>query len=527
MQQFIRKFGQCLSGVLHGFDRLRFRGSLLLLCGGGGCGGMRDFLWRNNVLLKNFKSFVGGVTERVRCASERIAEGTPHGKSKYLNSTAISKEQIAREMIARYGVREGLACVLRCVEPCRAFRVRNEDETKLLRLDYGERQCLHYYFYFLHREFGLLHVRLQTWFPFSIHVWINGREWLARQLDRASIDYQRRDNCFTWIADFAAAQKLMDRQLRRSWPRLLNGLRRLVHPQHESITRNYPMDYYWSVDESEWATDLMFRSPDDLARLYPRLLRHGMLTFGSGDVMRFLGRKVPAAGVHANFRGQVVSDLVDRPQGVRIKHRVKRNSIKMYDKQKSVLRVETTLIDPKDMKVFRAKQDDPDGPKAWRTLRKGVADLHRRAQVSQSSNERYLEALAAADDERTVAELAESVCRPAFVDGRRYRALNPLAEDDARLLAAVHRGEFAVNGFRNADLRAVLFPSGDGDGDDPAQRRRQSGQITRKLALLRAHGLIKKVPKTHRYVLTAKGQTTIATLLTAREATTKQLNQAA
>jgi hypothetical protein len=522
MRQFIGKFGQCLSGVLSGFDRLRFRGTLLLLTGEGG---MCEYLRRNNVLLKNFKSFVEGITDRVRRASERIAAQSPHGKIEYLNTTSVAKEQTARDMVERYGVREGLVGVLSCVEPCRAFRVRNEGEAKRLRLDYDTRQCLHHYFYFLHRELGLLHVRLQTWFPFSIHVWINGREWLARQLDRAGIGYERRDNCFTWLADPTAAQKLMDRQLRRSWPWLLDGLRRLVHPQHEFITRSCPIDYYWSVDESEWATDLMFHSPADLARLYPRLLRHGMQTFGSGDVMRFLARNVPASGVRASFRGDVVSDLVRRPEGVRIKHRVKRNSIKMYDKQQSVLRVETTLIDPKDMKVFRAKQDDPDGPKAWRTLRKGVADLHRRAEVSQAANERYLEALAAADDERTVAELAEKVCRPAFVDGRRYRALNPLADDDARLLAAVHRGEFTVNGFRNADLRAVLFPSG--DGDDPAQRRRQSGQITRKLALLQAHGLVKKVPKTHRYLLTTNGQTAIATLLTVRDATAKQLNRAA
>jgi hypothetical protein len=283
------------------------------------------------------------------------------------------------------------------------------------------------------------------------------------------------------------------------------------------------MDYYWTVDESEWATDLMFRSPGELAQIYPRLLRHGLLTFGSGEVLRFLGRRVPAHGVHGNFQGEVVSDLRTRPEGVRIKHRAGQNSIKMYDKQQSVLRVETTLINPRDMKVFRPKQDDPQGPKAWRTLRKGVADVHRRAQVCQAANERYLEALAAADDETTVAELTYSVCRPVTVAARRHRALNPLAEADVRLLEIVHDGEFTIHGFRNRDLRERLFAA----TTDAAKRRRQSGHVTRKLALLRAHGLIKKVPKTHRYVLTAKGQTTIATLLAVRHATTKQLATAA
>lgn len=522
MRQFIRKFANRLVGVLSGFDRLRFRGTLLLLTSEGG---MCEYLRQNNVLLKNFKSFVLGITERVRGASMRLAAQTPHGKVEYLSSTRVSKEQVARDMGERYNIREGLIGVLSCIEPCRSFDIRRDKASRSLRLRLDQRQCLHHYFYFLHRDFGLLHVRLQTWFPFTIHVWLNGREWLARQLDRAGIGYVRRDNCFTSIDDVPAAQKLMDRQLNRSWPWLLDGLRRLVHPEHAAVVGNCPIDYYWSVDESEWATDLMFRSPSELSRLYPRLLRHGMQTFGSGDVMRFLGRNVPAQGVHGHFQGAVVSDLRPRPEGVRIKHRVKRNSIKMYDKQQSVLRIETTLLDPKDMKVFRAKHDDPEGPKAWRVLRKGVADLHRRAEVSQAANERYLEALSAAEDDRTVAELASSVCRPVIIDGRRYRALNPLSEDDARLLETVHRGEFAVNGFRNADLRVLLFPTP--RADDPQERRRQSGRITRKLALLRAHGLIKKVPKTHRYTLTTNGQITIATLLAARQATSKQLNQAA
>ncbi len=155
-------------------------------------------------------------------------------------------------------------------------------------------------------------------------------------------------------------------------------------------------------------------------------------------------------------------------------------------------------------------------------MRKVVADLHRRAQVSQAANARYLEQLAPVDDSTTVAEVSGSICRRIRDNGRSWRALNPLAEDDAQLLAAVVRGEFAVNGFRNRDLMACLHPD-----TLPSDHRRRSTQITRKLKLLRMHGLIRKVPKTHRYQLTPLGQTTITTLLTARQASTKQLSQAA
>jgi hypothetical protein len=521
MKQFIEKHRDCLAGTLSGFDRLRFRGTLLLLTSEGG---MSEFLWQNQILFRDFKSYVREITHRVYAASERLAQQTPEGKVRYLASTKISKEDVARKIAEVHGLTEGPICVLSCNEPCRSFDVRGDRNTKRLRLRLSERRCLHHYFYFLHPEFGFMHVRLQTWFPFTIHVNLNGREWLARMMDRAGMSYVRRANCFTAIEDLPRAQKMMDRQLRKNWPQLLEALRRKVHPTHRTICRRCPMDYYWAVNESEWATDLMFRSESDLARMYPRLWQFGMQTFDSASVMRFLGRRVPAnENIHRKFEGEVITEVSHRPEGTRIKHSVKQNSIKMYDKQGQVLRVETTIIDPKDFRVYRPKQNDPDGDWAWQALRKSVADLHRRSEVSQAANERYLEALAEVDQSQSVAELSEPVCQRVEKNGRSHRALNPLAVEDSRLLSAVIRGEFAINGFRNRDLCRLLF----GEADTPEARRKQSGQITRKLTLLRAHGLIQKVQKTHRYVLTNKGRATIAALLTIRQATTKHLTQAA
>jgi hypothetical protein len=94
-----------------------------------------------------------------------------------------------------------------------------------------------------------------------------------------------------------------------------------------------------------------------------------------------------------------------------------------------------------------------------------------------------------------------------------------MAADDAALLHAVSRPEFTINGLRNRDLRVLLF----GDCPDPDQRRRQSAAITRKLRLLRAHHLIHKVPKTHRYQVSAHGRTALTALLAARNANTETL----
>jgi hypothetical protein len=284
------------------------------------------------------------------------------------------------------------------------------------------------------------------------------------------------------------------------------------------------MDYYWSCQDSEWASDIMFKSPKALAGLYPHLIRHGMQNLGCEQVMRFLGRKVTMEGApHARFTGEVVSDLKRRPEGIRLKHYVNGNSVKMYDKQGSVLRLETTITQPGDFKVFRGTEEHPD-KKEWRKLRKGVADLQRRAEVSQASNERYAAALATAHCGKALKDLAEGVCRRARHEGRPVRALNPMGAEDAKLLETVNQGEFAINGFRNRDVLASLYAK---PTTDPTERRRRSAAVGRKLRLLRAHGLIKKVSKTHRYLLTDRGREIIATLLAARSADAETLLKAA
>ncbi|MFO1044584.1 MAG: hypothetical protein U0941_26560 [Planctomycetaceae bacterium] len=176
-----------------------------------------------------------------------------------------------------------------------------------------------------------------------------------------------------------------------------------------------PLDYYWSAEETEWATDVMFQSPEVLASVYPNLLRHGMTTFGSLDVLRFLGQ--PPI-VNRTTTREVVSSFKTRPEGTRIKHSINRNSIKMYDKQQTVLRVETTINDPRDLKVFRAKEGDPTGKKNWLRLRKGVADLKRRAEISQKSNERYLQALASVSHNVPLGTAVSTICKPTEFKGR-------------------------------------------------------------------------------------------------------------
>jgi hypothetical protein len=475
------------------------------------------------VLLTDFAKHVVEVTAQLKDAVVGAVEnlGRP---IVHLRSGSERKDVIAREIAQRDGVKGGVVCLLTAVEPCSSFEVRGNRETKRIDVRRAFRKCLFLYRYEFHPVLGFIHARIQSWFPFSVQVWLNGREWLARQMDEAGLRYQRLGNCFAWLESPERTQQLMNQQLRVSWPKLLDDIIDELNPIRHTMfgkLRGIRLPYYWSVAQSEWATDIIFRDPAALAPLYPRLVHHAMTSFGSPDVMRFLGQKVtPQGRVHPGFRGQIVTDLKHRPEGLCVKHRVNRNSIKIYDKQASVLRIETTIHHPYDFKVFRVGEGERRKKPAWRVLRHGVADLHRRTQISQAANERYATALDAVDDAASLGDLIHDLCQPADLNGRRLRGLRPWAHDDLALLKAVGSGAFILNGFRNRHLVELLYPR---VATDLTEQHRRSARVSRLVRLLRAHRLIKKIPTTNRHMVTKLGRRAITALIAAHAANTAKL----
>jgi len=240
--------------------------------------------------------------------------------------------------------------------------------------------------------------------------------------------------------------------------------------------------------QTEWASDTAFDSPQALAAVYPQLARGAIATFDSRNVMRFLGHRL-----YENHEGQVVSEYRSRPEGVCVKHRAVGNSIKVYDKAGSILRIETTINHPAAYRSYRSSEAEPQGDKQWRVMRRGVADMYRRAEVSQAANDRYAEALAALDTTTPLGQLAATVCRRVSRDGKRYRALHPFSPEDRGLLEAISDGAYATGGFCNRDLAARLYPA---KSTDATQRSRIASKISYRLRILRAHGLIRNRPAT-------------------------------
>jgi hypothetical protein len=487
--EFESLFDKDIEGKLTMFDRMIFKGHFLALYGGDN---FANFLWRQDTKLKEFAPWVAARTAQLKVHAQKVAAdaGRPYeylGKA-MTRAAGKTKEEQAREIAERDGITEGLICVFGTVEPCRSFAVKYHP----IKLVSERRKGLCFYYYFIDPEYGFMHVRLQGWAPWPIQVYLNGREWLCRQLDARGIGYQRYENALLHIDDLRAAQKLCKRFRDRKWLRTLSRWARWVNPL-VPIVEAEAAPYYWVLDQCEVATDVMFRSRARLKAIFPALLHYSVLHMSATDVMQFLGRKL-----HGNFRGEVTTDLKHRPQGFRVKHRMKKNSLKMYDKV-SVLRIETTINNPREFKILKKKED---GSWVWAPMGKGVANLWRYAKVAEQANNRYIDALAQARPQPRAVQELDSLCRGRTKNGKHVAKFQPVSREDTSLFLAVLDGDHNLIGFRNRDLVKRLHAR---PACNQQEQRRRCQQVSRKIAKLRGHGLVRKVQGSRLYRTTARG----------------------
>lgn len=502
VKEFVRRHEARIQGVLSCFDRMLFRGYLPIMSGWS----MGQFLKAQRVGNADLKAFLLENAERVK--AHAIALAKKHERPYQYLTTSMRKEDATRKLAERDGIADGLVCVFSVLEPCRTFSFRFTTHSAFVQP--ARRKCLHLYFYFMDRDFGLIHVRVQTWFPLQIQIYLNGHEWLARKLTAHGVRYTKYDNDFVWIEDMARAQRFADRFVNLKWPAILNRYAKRVIPQLQDIVRG--CQHYWVSAQSEYSTDILFKTRQDLTELYPKLLGHSTLCFGAKEVMNFLGRKL-----HGKFEGEIVSDLSSfacrRTGGSRIKHRVKENWLKMYDKSGLVLRVETVINNPEEFRVRKHVLRKGKLQTEWIAMRKGVAYLFRYREVSLQANARYLDALAGVDNPTEAKRALERVTTPQHdTAGRRCAGFNPLARADVVLFQSVMDGEHCLKGFTNHDIRVQLqtTPHLRACGHD---HRKQSAKVSRIFRRCHAHGLIAKIPHTRRWRVTGYGRQVMGTSL--------------
>jgi hypothetical protein len=474
-----------VAGVLSCYDRVIVQGTLPVFCY---AEGMTAYLTKRRIRIFDFTQFAKPLTDAIKANAEEsaVANGLTID---YVRKKNFRKEDKVKAVLKERGTHAGLVWIFSALEPCTTYQPWHDKKSGRTYLRPDDGKCLHYYFYFIDEELGLCYVRVPTWCPFRLQFYCNGHNWLARQLDGKKIRYTLLDNAFTHIDDFAVAQQLADGWEASRLHRKLDEFAQRYCP----ILKQIEESYHWSLDEAEYATDIVFRRQADLQAIYGNLIRTAIHTVKPDDIATFLGKKL-----HGNYQDEMGNRYNVRMEGTRVRHSMGMASIKMYDKFGHILRIETTTKDISFFKHYReVEQRNGEAVMKFAPMKKTIYSLGPLRELLLAANRRYLEFLSAIDDPSNGIDKLNKITRTVHEEARSYRGFNFFDQDDEALFLALARGEFTISGVQNKALRA-RFP------------QYNSGQMSRILRRLRTHGLIKKASHCYKYYLTVLGKQAVA-----------------
>lgn len=322
----IQQKQQKINGVIETFDRMIINGYIFALQN------PRLFLYyliQNNIKLTEFNKFAEKQTASL-CSNIDNFVKENNVQIQYLNSPKINKDELARNEFEKSSSKEGLISAFSTVEVCKTMTVKPNRLTQKLEVTSHYTKCKHYYLYFNDYEFGWMFLKIQTWFPYNVQIYINGREYLSKILSKNNIKFEMYNNSFSYLEDFSKAQELADNILNQKLSDSFDGIVGKINNILPNIKKTMNHSYYWCIDQCEFATDINFKSRNDLSNFYKKLVETTYFTFSSEDIYSFFGRNVKRIGTFK--KGEIVSDLRNRYQGYRIKFKINNNQIKMYDK---------------------------------------------------------------------------------------------------------------------------------------------------------------------------------------------------
>jgi len=487
MGSLTERYDDRIAGVLSCYDRVVVTGTLPTVCY---AAGMTRFLYASGVRIFDYPQFAATLRERVR---ERAASLAAEAgiTIEHIAKNHIRKEAVVAKVLERRGKHPGLVHVISAMEACDAYQPWHDKQTHktFVRPDSGK--CLHYYFYFMDAELGLVYLRVPTWAPFRLQFYCNGHSRLARQLAAEGIGFTAADNAFIRIDDWQRAQDLADGFSPDRLHRVLDRYAALCCP----VLDVFGQSYHWSLMQVEYATDLVFRSTATLGPLYEQLTRESVLSVKAEQIATFLGRQITP-----QLAQEVGSQFSTRIEGTCIKHRFGSASIKMYDKFGCVLRIETTTNDVSFFKHHR-KVEHRQGPPS-RTLapvKKTIYSLIDLRQILFGCNRRYLAHLSALNDFSAGVRALDRLTKPRMVEEKTVKGINFFDPVDNALLHALQNPRVNIAGIRRADLLPLL-------------ERLSPDRLSRQLRRLRRLGVIKRVTGTYRYYLTRIGRAATAAL---------------
>jgi hypothetical protein len=475
-----------IAGVLSCYDRIIIQGTLPKWCY---ASGMTDYLYEHQIRIFDYPRWAEPLRDSIRENAERLA--AEHGiEIEFIRSKKkFRQEHHVKQILAQRGEAPGLVCILSAMESCATYKPWHNKKTHKTYLKPEDGKCLHYYFYFIDPELGLCSARVPTWCPFRLQFYSNGHSYLARQMDQRKIAYRVLDNAFGWIADFETAQQLANDFRVEMVHRKLDEWAARFCP----VLKQFDLSYHWSLDQVEFSTDLVFSKQSDLQAIYERLTRAAIHTVKPDNIATFLGRKL-----NGNYQDEMGNRYNRRIEGTRLKHTMGPVSIKMYDKFRLILRIETTVVNVSFFKHYR-EVEHKDGTRsmAWAEMKKTIYSLAPLRDLLLAANRRYIEFISAIEDDKVGTGKLNKISQPVEDNDRSYHGFNFFDPDDDDLFQSLGSGEFNISGFQNKDLRRRL----------PGKT---SSQISRLMKRLRVHGLIKKAGHTYKYYVTALGKQVIS-----------------
>jgi hypothetical protein len=484
-QCLTERYGDRIAGVLSCYDRIVITGTVPVICY---AEGMTRFLHSRGIRIFDYPQFAQTLRDRVRDVAASLAE-TADITIEHIAKSHVRKEEVVARVLAQRGDHPGLVHIISAMEACDSYRPWHDKASgkTFVRPDSGK--CLHYYFYFMDADLGLIYLRVPTWCPFRLQFYCNGHSWLARQLAAEGIDYTMADNAFVRIADWQRAQTLADALSPDLLHRTLDGYAAQCCP----VSDVFGQTYHWSLMQVEYATDLAFRSTTTLGPLYEQLVRQSVLSVKAEQVASFLGRHVTP-----QLAQEIGSQFSTRIEGTCIKHRFGKSSIKMYDKCGIVLRIETTANDVSFFKHHR-KVEHRDGlpTRELAPVKKSIYSLIDLRGILLGCNRRYLSHLSSLDDFSAGVRALDRLTRPHKVEEKTVKGINFFEPGESALLRALQNPRVNISGIRRGDLLPDL---------DMFSPNRLSRQLRRLLDL----GAIKRVTGTYRYYLTKAGRAATA-----------------
>jgi hypothetical protein len=391
------------------------------------------------------------------------------------------KDEVAQEYRARFDGEEGVLFVGKAQEKASVFRTEKRRDAQGKTYPWIIRSTAmvnHYYVYILDRDFGPLFIKFCSYFPYPAKLCLNGHEWLKRQLTQRQIPFEPLDNGIRatpaaprvqQIADTLTADKID--AVFRKW------LRRLPHP-FTAAHRKAGYRYHLSILQSEFALTQVLDRPVTGRVFFEEVIREN-LDIGRPDQMQLIFDRRVTRRTPGRFRTRVLTEGVIPALHVDYK----KSKIKQYHKEGQALRTETTINDTYDFAIGRALRNLP-------ALR----------EIGFAANRRLLHVEALSHDCLIGEDHLDAVSQPVVRQDQRAAGLR---FGDRRVLALMHTlSLFALSpaGFRHRDVRgAVADLLG---RNAPAYA---AGQMTYDLRRLRLHGLIERVPESHRYRITDRG----------------------